>query len=178
LQAATEWAGCAAYRPANARLAHWNPDYGYRPRRTYAERPMGDVLLVLAFSGGGMRAAALSYGVLEELRDARFAVDGSERRLLDEVDLITSVSGGSFTSAYYGLFGDRIFTDFEPRFLRRNLQRRLLLELLRPRNWVRLAGSFFDRSMRVWARHRSSPEPGNATWQAASVPCRPVGPSC
>jgi len=37
-------------------------------------------------------------------------------------------------------------TDFEPRFLRRNLQRRLRLELLRPRNWVRLAGSFFDRS--------------------------------
>src|SRR5213593_3610713 len=99
-------AGCAAYRPANARLAHWNPDYGYRPRRTYAERPMGDVLLVLAFSGGGTRAAALSYGVLEELRDTRFAVDASERRLLDEV----------------------------------------ALELLRPRNRVRLAGSFFDLS--------------------------------
>jgi len=126
-------AGCAAYRPANARLAQWNPDYGYRPRRTYAERPMGDVPLVLAFSGGGTRAAALSYGVLEELRDTRFAVDASERRLLDEVDLGRSPRA-------------------EP-------------ALLAP-------------SMRVWARHRSSPEPGNATWQAASVPCRPVGPSC
>jgi NTE family protein len=107
---------------------------------------MGDVLLVLAFSGGGTRAAALSYGVLQELRDTRVVVRGVERRLLDEVDLITSVSGGSFTSAYYALYGDRIFADYEPRFLRRNIQRRLLLELVRPRHWIRLASTFFDRS--------------------------------
>jgi NTE family protein len=80
---------------------------------------MGDVFLLLAFSGGGTRAAALSYGVLRELRDTRVVVRGQETRLLDEVDVITSVSGGSFTSAYYGLFGDRIFEDYEQRFLRR-----------------------------------------------------------
>ena len=138
--------GCAAYRPMNARLEHWDPNYGYRPRATVEERPMGDVLLVLAFSGGGTRAAALSYGVLQELRDARVVVGGVEKRLLDEVDLISSVSGGSFTSAYYALYGDRIFQDFERRFLRRNLQRRILLELLRPVSWIRMASTFFDRS--------------------------------
>ena len=126
--------GCAAYRPVNAPLKQWDPEYGYRLKRTQVERPMGDVLLVLAFSGGGTRAAALSYGVLQELRDTQVVVGGVETRLLDEIDLITAVSGGSFTAAYYALYGDRIFQDFEPRVLRRNLQRRLLLELLRPLN--------------------------------------------
>jgi hypothetical protein len=120
---------------------------------------MGDVLLLLAFSGGGTRAAALSYGVLQELRDTRVVVGGVEKRLLDEVDLITSVSGGSFTSAYYALYGDRIFADFEPRFLRRNIQRRLLLELVRPRHWIRLASTFYNfetlellgESLKTWA---------------------------
>jgi len=36
----------------------------------------GDIGLILAFSGGGTRAAALAYGVLEELRDTRIIIDG------------------------------------------------------------------------------------------------------
>ncbi len=82
--------------------------------------PLGDTLVVLAFSGGGTRAAAMSYGVLEELRDTR--LNGGKTRLLDEVDRISSVSGGSFTSAYYGLFGDRIFEDFREIFLYKDVQ--------------------------------------------------------
>lgn len=82
----------------------------------------GDTLLVLAFSGGGTRAAALSYGVLEELRDTHYQANGTEVRLLDEVDRISSVSGGSFTSAYYGLFGDQIFEDFKDVFLYEDVQ--------------------------------------------------------
>src|SRR5262245_46784664 len=114
--------GCAAFRPTNVRMQHWDPNSGYRPKIVAARRPIGDVLLVLAFSGVGTRAAAFSYGVLQELRDTRVMIDGQERRLLDEVDLITSVSGGSFTSAYYALRGDGIFVDYEQRFLRRNIQ--------------------------------------------------------
>jgi NTE family protein len=41
----------------------------------------------------------LAYGVLEELRDTVVTVEGKRKRLLDEVDVITSVSGGSFTAA-------------------------------------------------------------------------------
>jgi NTE family protein len=78
--------------------------------------------LLVSFSGGGTRASALAYGVLQELRDTQVGVGGERERLLDEIDVITSVSGGSFTSAYYGLYGDRIFEDFEERFLRRNVQ--------------------------------------------------------
>ena len=68
---------------------------------------------MLAFSGGGTRAAALSYGVLEELRRTEIVVDGKRRRLVDEVDVITGVSGGSFTALAYALYGDRLFAEYE-----------------------------------------------------------------
>ena len=139
-------AGCSALRSYNAPLQHWDPNYGYRPINSLAERPIGDVMLLLAFSGGGTRAAALSYGVLQELRDTRIAVEGYEERLLDEVDVISSVSGGSFTSAYYGLYGERIFFDYEERFLRQNIQSQLIWALFNPLNWFDLFNSLFDRA--------------------------------
>ena len=105
-----------------------------------------NALFFISFSGGGTRAAALSYGVLEELRDATFTFDGVEKRLLDEVDSISSVSGGSFTAAYYALYGDRIFEDYEEVFLRRNVQKTLIGSLLNPVNWVRM---FFTKLNRT-----------------------------
>ena len=39
-----------------------------------------------------------------------------------KIDVIGSVSGGSFTSAYYGLYGEGTFDDFEGRFLKRDVQ--------------------------------------------------------
>ena len=75
--------------------------------------------------------------MLEELRDTRILIDGEERRLLDEIDGITSVSGGSFTAAYYGLFGEQIFEDYETVFLRRNVQKSLVASLFNPANWFR-----------------------------------------
>ncbi len=106
-----------------------------------------ELTLLMTFSGGGTRSAALSYGVLEHLRDTPITIGGKKRRLLDEIDLISSVSGGSFTSAYFGLFGDRIFTDFERKFLKKRVQTELLrLSLLSPRAWVRLAPRIFERS--------------------------------
>ena len=66
---------------------------------------------------------------------------------MDEVDIISGVSGGSFTAAYYGLFGDRIFEDFESRFLKKNIQGALTARiLLNPINWFRLSSPYFDRS--------------------------------
>jgi len=94
-------------------------DKAYTMANHRRHRPNGDNSMFLAFSGGGTRAAALSYGVLKELRDTRLP-DGEN--LLEDVDRISSVSGGSFTSAYYGLYGDRIFDDFEQRFLRQDVQ--------------------------------------------------------
>jgi NTE family protein len=103
-------------------------------------RQGGELALALAFSGGGTRAAALSYGVLQELRDTRVRIDGRDMRLLDAVSLISSVSGGSFTSAYYGLNGDRVFVDFEDRFLRRDIEGALVRGLLDPLRWFSSRG--------------------------------------
>jgi NTE family protein len=126
----------------NQPLAGLEPDAGYS-LQAFAKRQQGspgELSLVAAFSGGGTRAAALSYGVLLELRDTRVVIGGREQRLLDALGLISSVSGGSFTSAYYGLYGDRIFEDFEERFLRRDIEGALVRGLLDPARWFSSRG--------------------------------------
>jgi NTE family protein len=129
----------------NDQLESWSAD-GYRARRRWSPERSNRLLLVVAFSGGGTRAAAFAYGVLEELDATPVRVEARERPLLDEVDHITGVSGGSFPAAYFGLRGRGLFDDFESRFLKRNVQRSLLLQLLWPWNWVLLFSPYFERS--------------------------------
>ena len=112
-------AGCAT-RPVNPPITHTNPSSGYRFETRQAHAIDKENLVVLAFSGGGTRAAAFSYGVLEFLRRTEVVgPKGNKVRLLDQIDVITGVSGGSFTALAYGLYGDKLFTDYEQRFLKR-----------------------------------------------------------
>ncbi|MEX5217723.1 MAG: patatin-like phospholipase family protein [Nitrospira sp.] len=105
------------------------------------------LLFIAAFSGGGTRASALAYGALRELASQRVVWEGKDKRLLDELDAIFALSGGTFTGAYYALFGDRIFQDFESRFLRKNWDSELRGRILRsPSNWVRLWSPYFGRA--------------------------------
>ncbi len=135
-------AGCAHYHyPINVPLERYTAPAPSAVDNGRAE----DLLVVLAFSGGGSRAAALSYGVLETLANTTVVWDGRPRRLLDEVDVISAVSGGSVTAAYYGLYGRRIFEDFEQRFLNANYQNVLAMELAMPSQWARLASPLYDR---------------------------------
>jgi len=135
-------AGCAHYR-VNAPLDSARPQVS-PAQKTVPERDDG-LLLVLAFSGGGLRSAALAYGVLEVLRDVSLERGGRSVRLLDEVDMVSAVSSGSFVAAYYGLFGDRVFEDFAQRFLKADLQGQLARAALNPANWFRLLSESFDR---------------------------------
>lgn len=114
-----------------------------------------DLFLILSFSGGGTRAAALSYGILEALDQVEIPLPQSldplqtvpvRHTILDEVDLITGVSGGSFTAAYYGLHGRDAFKDFREKMLLQNLQVGLIRTVLNPANWVRLWSPHFGRS--------------------------------
>ena len=103
-----------------------------------------------AVSGGGTRAAAFSYGVLEELQRTEIVVDGQPRRLIDEVDMITGVSGGSFTALAYALNGDRLFSEYEDRFLKRDVQGALTERALNPLNWPEYLGGSAGRSELAW----------------------------
>jgi NTE family protein len=139
-------AGCAHY-PVNQPLSHYDPETGYREAFMGVPGNSDELLLYLTFSGGGTRAAAFSYGVLEELRKTEVTIKGRKRRLLDEVDAISAVSGGSFTAGYYGLFGERIFEDFEKKFLKKDIEGALLVNVLfNPYNLVRVSSPEFGRS--------------------------------
>lgn len=128
--------GCSSFGTISNQSLGLAPAAGpYSIFESAREKDRDDITLVLAFSGGGTRAAALSYGVLKALRDIRIVKNNRSIRLLDEVDLISSVSGGSFTAAYFGLYPNQIFTDFETRFLRKDVSADLLDLLLTPRAW-------------------------------------------
>jgi predicted acylesterase/phospholipase RssA len=76
----------------------------------------GELYVGLAFSGGGMRATAFAYGMLEELRAAG-VVTGTPNGLLDAVRLVSGVSGGSVMAAEFGLKGPAGVAGFRERFL-------------------------------------------------------------
>ena len=124
-------------RPINPCIERANPRKGYRfVTRERSSRNRQD-LVILAFSGGGTRAVAFSYGVLEALRQVEIVeTKGKRLRMLDEVDLITGVSGGSFTALAYGLYGDKLFDIFETSFLKRDVEKELVGRLLSPANWA------------------------------------------
>lgn len=110
------------------------PEYSIRSKVQVSENP--DLSLFLSFSGGGTRAAALAYGVMLELRDTMVEINGESSRMLDQVDTISSVSGGSFTAAYYGLHGDGLFDgSFEDEFLRYDIEKHLVGQVLNPFHW-------------------------------------------
>jgi NTE family protein len=108
---------------------------GYRPSALASDNSSRELVVLLAFSGGGKRAAAFSYGVLRGLRDFRVTVDGKEQRLIDDLDTIAAASGGSFPAAYYGLHRDKIFTDFEGDFLKHDVEASVLGIHLLPWKW-------------------------------------------
>ncbi len=46
------------------------------------------LLLVAVLLGGGTRAAALAYGVLDQMRTDEVGRDGRTHRLVDDIDVI------------------------------------------------------------------------------------------
>ncbi len=90
----------SACATVNEPLKTWDPKHGYRPTSKPPFGPNDHTVFGLHFSGGGIRAAAFAYGVLEELANTTVKVNGQSRRLLDEIDYVNGVSGGSFTAAY------------------------------------------------------------------------------
>lgn len=88
-----------------------------------------DLYIGLAFSGGGMRATAFAYGMLQELRAAETA---TPHGLLDNVRLVSGVSGGSVMAAQIGLNGPQGMTGFREAFLTTNAEAYMTTSGLNP----------------------------------------------
>jgi NTE family protein len=137
--------GCAT-RQVNPPIAKYDPGSLQQFQRQWHQGNQQD-LVILAFSGGGTRAAAFSYGVLETLRSIEIVTKtGRKTLLLDQVDVITGVSGGSFTALAYGLYGEKLFDEYEARFLKCNVQGELTAGVLNPLNWGALSSTGWGRS--------------------------------
>ncbi|SFM94046.1 NTE family protein [Formivibrio citricus] len=139
--------GCAStLAPHNQPTGTIPADRGYHSGIAKPSPSPESVLVGLSFSGGGTRAAALAYGVMEELAKTKTTVNGKSVRALDLVEHISAVSGGSYPAAYYGLFGDRLFEDFEAKFLKRDIQGEIADAVMSPTNLVRMTSPYFGRS--------------------------------
>jgi NTE family protein len=137
--------GCSTLQPARNPPALPLSADQYRAQNM-ARGPNSDTLLLsLTFSGGGMRSAAASYYLLDEFRKQQVRVDGVDKPLLHEVDFISSISGGSIAAAYYALYRERMFTDFVPEVLRRDMQGEMLSGLFNPRSLHKLGGDHYGR---------------------------------
>lgn len=88
---------------------------------------LDDLLIGLSFSGGGTRAAAYSFGVLQEMEN--IPMPRSSDKMVDRIDYISGVSGGSVTAAYFGIRKRAALTDFRERFLLQNAEAGLQTQL-------------------------------------------------
>jgi NTE family protein len=95
-----------------------------------------DILLFVTFSGGGKRSAAFAHGALRGLRDVRLRPpDGRSISMLNALDYLAGVSGGSFPAAHFGLYRDKSFETFPTEFLHVDLNAYIWGIYLLPWNW-------------------------------------------
>lgn len=100
-------------------------------------------ILLLTLSGGGSRASAFAYGVMEGLHRTPLTTRPGAPSLLDKVDTISAVSGGSIIAAYYGLYGERLFQSFREEFLDRDVRNEIRQRMLSLDNLSRLSSTTF-----------------------------------
>jgi NTE family protein len=160
-------AGCASYGVIENTVQTGQQETAeYSIRSHKASGTNHDLTLNLAFSGGGTRAAAFAYGVMLELRDTKVTINGTTGSMLDQVDSISSVSGGSFTAAYYGLHGDGLFETFEDVFLRYDIEKQLVRQVLNPLHWFGRKGrteraiEYYDKKIFHGATYADMAQPG------------------
>lgn len=145
------------------------------PRLTAVNTVAGDdtlrsTIVGLAFSGGGTRASAFSFGVLKGLSQVEAPGGGA---LIDQVRFVSGVSGGSVTAAYFGLKGRGVLSDFESRFLYRDAEESLRTQVYSVGNMMRaMDGGVNDRSgLPTWLEKNLF---GKATLKDLQRPGHPV----
>lgn len=132
----------------------------------------GSTVVGLAFSGGGTRAAAFSYGVLQALDDIVIDERPYRRTLVDDIRMISGASGGAIAAAYFGYKGKDGYQDFRQRFLIQDAEADLRTSVS-PLNLVRAYyGGVNDRS--GFAKWLNDHLFDGATFEAFRRPDRPI----
>src|SRR5882724_1910620 len=119
-------AGCA-YPIRNDAVADTN-----RPLYQWSKLSPGelqDTLVIVTASGGGTRATALTMSVLRAMDKIKLPSGAS---LADEIDILSSVSGGSVTAGYFALYGAAGLPTLEKNFVRQDGMRAIIAEGLNP----------------------------------------------
>ncbi len=150
LAAALALAGCAGFgtrnAPINAALTG-----GVALADGASSGPLAqdtaETAIGLSFSGGGTRASAFAFGVLRELAKTRkISRNGGRAPLIDRVTLVSGVSGGSVTAAYFALRGSDMLGDFRQKFLVRDVEATLSTSVNVTNLMLMAKGGVNDRS--------------------------------
>jgi NTE family protein len=123
-------AGCS-YPTRNQPLAAATParPYTWNAMNQAAPDDMPDTLIVVTASGGGTRATALAMSVLETLGHVKLP---NGKSMADEVDVVSSVSGGSVAAGYFAMRGAAGLPDLEKNFVRKDGMGPLIIQGLNP----------------------------------------------
>jgi NTE family protein len=104
--------------------------YRYTALDQRAPKAINKSAAIMSFSGGGTRAAALADGALRALAATEVPSTADRVPLASQIDVISSVSGGSVTAAYFALTGIDGLHDFEQNFLFSNVMDTLITRAL------------------------------------------------
>ena len=102
-------AGCSLNAPMNEPLHSAAGNAEYRVLDINRSGGAESALVLVALSGGGKRSAAFAFGVLRGMADIPVRPNRANNTLLDEVDMLAGVSGGSFPAAHFALYGRKSF---------------------------------------------------------------------
>src|SRR6266700_7918921 len=93
-------AGCGT-RAVDYPLVDTQRNQDHRALTASADHPF----VIIAFSGGGSRAAALAAGVTARLDRVIYQTSSGPRRLSQDIAVVSSVSGGSVYATYLAVNG-------------------------------------------------------------------------
>ena len=133
------------YQPAKT-LSQIDPEKGYRLEKTMQQALEKENLVIVTFSGGGSRAASLGYGVLEQFQQATIRPTERGDTLLQNIDVVYGVSGGSVLAAYLALEGQETIPKFKEFFLKKDFPKKVINEVFSLSNVPRLTSPQFGRS--------------------------------
>jgi NTE family protein len=128
-------AGCSVSVPMNEPLHSAAGNAEYRLLDVNRSGGAESALVLVALSGGGKRSAAFAFGVLRGMTDIPVRPNGANSTLLDEIDMLAGVSGGSFPAAHFALYGRKSFDTFPEEFLYADIEAYIWGTFLLPWNW-------------------------------------------